>query len=229
VPLRTSKLRPSSARTSPGKEAPGQLPNVVAGKTRSAKEARKALKAIAKETRKAILETTRNAIVEKTREAIARGSREAIVRSIATEVRTSQHLTNLFDEAAAELMGINHTDHRCIDLLDRSGPMTAGDLAAASGLTTGAITVVLDRLERSGYARRVRDTGDRRRVLVELTAKTEREAARIYGPLAEAYATQIERYTTEDLVLIHDWVSRGRQFGEQQLERIRALSAKRAR
>jgi DNA-binding MarR family transcriptional regulator len=197
----------------------------------SVKEARKALKetgkAIAKETRKAIVETTRNAIVEKTRDAIARGSREAIKHAIEMEVRASQNQTDLFDEAAAELMGINRTDQRCIDILDRNGPMTAGDLASASGLTTGAITVVLDRLERSDYARRVRDTGDRRRVLVELTAKARREIERIYGPLGETYATQIEQYTTEQLLVILDYVSRGHEFVDQQLERVRALSTKR--
>jgi DNA-binding MarR family transcriptional regulator len=199
----------------------------------SAKEARKALKetgkAIAKETRKAIVETTRNAIVEKTRDAIARGSREAIKRAIEMEVRASQNQTDLFDEAAAELMGINRTDQRCIEILDRGGPMTAGELATASGLTTGAITVVLDRLERSDYARRVRDTDDRRRVLVELTAKARREIERIYGPLGETYAQQIEQYTTEQLLVILDYVSRGHELVDQQLERVRALSAKRGR
>jgi len=213
------------------KQARGASAKQARSASASAKEARRALKetgkAIAKETRKAIVETTRNAIVEKTREAIARGGRETIKRAIEMEVRASQNQTDLLDEAAAASMGINRTDHRCIDILDRSGPMTAGDLATASGLTTGAITVVLDRLERSGYARRVRDTEDRRRVLVELTAKTRREIERIYGPLAESYARQIEQYTTEQLLLILDYVSRGRELGEQQLERVRTLPAKR--
>jgi len=199
----------------------------------SAKETRKALKqtgkAIAKETRKAILETTRNAIVERTREAVARGSREAIVRAIAAEVRAGQNQTDLLDEAAAELLGLNRTDHRCLDILERGGPLTAGDLAAASGLTTGAITVALDRLEASGYARRVRDTEDRRRVLVELTDRARREGERVYGPLATAYGELVERYTTEQLLVILDYVSAGREVGAQQLERVRALAAERAR
>jgi DNA-binding MarR family transcriptional regulator len=219
----TEKVAAKQARGAAAKQARGA----------SAKDARKALKetskAIAKETRRAIVETTRNAIVEKTREAIARGSREAITRAIAAEVRAGQNQTDLLDDAAAELLGINRTDHRCIDILERSGPMTAGDLASASGLTTGAITVVLDRLERSGYARRVRDTDDRRRVLVELTAKTQREIERVYGPMTEAYTALMERYTTEQLMLILDYVSAGRELGLQQLKRVRALPAKRGR
>ena len=85
---------------------------------------------------------------------LAERTREEIIHAISTEVRTGQNQTDLFDETAAEKMGVNRTDHRCLDILERSGPISAGHLAAASGLTTGAITVVLDRLERSGYARR---------------------------------------------------------------------------
>ncbi len=160
---------------------------------------------------------------------IVEQTREEIIRAISTEVRTSQNQTDRFDETAAELMGLNRTDHRCLDILERSGPLSAGDLAAASGLTTGAITVVLDRLERSGYARRLRDDSDRRKVLVELTAKAARSAQDIYGPLAEGYAEQIEAYSTDQLALILHFVRSGRKFGEQQLVRIAKLAAERSR
>jgi DNA-binding MarR family transcriptional regulator len=54
-------------------------------------------------------------------------------------------------------LGINRTDLRCLNIVDNQGPMTAGRLAELSGLTTAAVTTVLDRLERAGYARRVRN------------------------------------------------------------------------
>ena len=63
-------------------------------------------------------------------------------------------------------LGINQTDLICLDLLHRRGPMSAGDVATALGLTTAAISAMATRLERGGYARREMDQGDRRRVLL---------------------------------------------------------------
>jgi DNA-binding MarR family transcriptional regulator len=71
------------------------------------------------------------------------------------EVRRSQNATDRFDQAVADALGLNRTDMRCLDVLHREGAVTAGRLAEMTGLTTGAMTVALDRLERSGYARRV--------------------------------------------------------------------------
>ena len=86
-------------------------------------------------------------------------------------MRANQRPTDVVDELVSQLMGINRTDSRCMDILDQHGSMSAGDLAEASRLTTGAITAVIDRLERAGFARRVPDPSDRRRVLVELDAE----------------------------------------------------------
>ena len=90
------------------------------------------------------------------------------------EVRRSQNATDRFDQAVADAIGINRTDLRCLDVIQREWPVAAGRLAEQTGLTTGAITTVLDRLERAGYARRVRDPSDRRRVLVEVTPEPSR-------------------------------------------------------
>src|SRR5580704_19392550 len=87
------------------------------------------------------------------------------------EVRASQRSTDVVDDLICQLLGVNRTDARCLDVLDERGSMSAGDLAEASRLTTGAITAVIDRLDRAGLARRVPDPADRRRVLVELTPK----------------------------------------------------------
>lgn len=84
------------------------------------------------------------------------------------ELRRSQAATDRYDQAVADTLGINRTDMRCLDVIESEGPVAAGRLAEATGLTTGAITTVLDRLEKRGFARRVPDPRDRRRVLVEL-------------------------------------------------------------
>ena len=71
--------------------------------------------------------------------------------------RAYQTSNDNFDQAIADHLGMNRTDMRCVDLIDQAGGMTAGELARAAGLTTGAVTAVIDRLERAGMARRVAD------------------------------------------------------------------------
>jgi DNA-binding MarR family transcriptional regulator len=136
------------------------------------------------------------------------------------EVRSSQTATARFDQAVADAMGINRTDMRCLDILDREGPMTAGRLAGATGLTSGAITSVIDRLERAGHVRRIRDTTDRRRVLVEMTPDSQRHAAAFYqGHMAEAERLY-HRYTLEQMELLLEFVRGSRMFNERQAERL---------
>src|SRR6266516_2832158 len=99
------------------------------------------------------------------------------------EVRGWQADQELFDSTVMELAGLNRTDWRCLDILGTRGPMTAGRLAQAVRLTTGAVTGVVDRLEAAGLVRRIRDTRDRRRVIVEVTDEPARQGAPVYGPL----------------------------------------------
>src|SRR5437763_14609895 len=121
--------------------------------------------------------------------------REQLYAELGNEVRASQRATDIVDDLICQLLGINRTDSRCLDIRDQSGSMSAGDLAEASRLTTGAITAVIDRLERAGLARRVPDQADRRRVLVELTPKANAATIelmvepmrRLYQPMAERY------------------------------------------
>jgi DNA-binding MarR family transcriptional regulator len=101
---------------------------------------------------------------------LSRDSRE-IFAELVTEIRRSQNATARFDRAVADAVGLNLTDMACLDFLGLQGPLTAGRLAELTGLSSGAMTAALDRLEHAGYAVRRRDSGDRRKVLVELTAK----------------------------------------------------------
>ena len=83
------------------------------------------------------------------------GDRERLYQELGGEVRANQRATDVVDELMAEALGINRTDARCLDILDQYGSMSAGDLAEASRLSTGAITAVIDHLERAGLARRL--------------------------------------------------------------------------
>jgi len=122
-----------------------------------------------------------------------------------------------------ELAGLNRTDWRCLDIIGTRGPMTAGQLAAAVRLTTGAVTGVLDRLEAAGLVRRIRDTQDRRRVIVEVTDELARQGAPVYGPLiadaAEAHAV----FDVDELEVITRFIRIERELLAKHTERIAAL------
>jgi DNA-binding MarR family transcriptional regulator len=130
-----------------------------------------------------------------------------------------------FDTVAAERLGINRTDLNCIDVIERHGGVTAGQLAAEAGLTTGAVTAVIDRLERAGYARRVRDDEDRRRVKVEVTPKLENEAGKIYGPLMEEFQAVMNGATAEQLRVMIEFLRRANEVTPRHIERVRAMRA----
>jgi DNA-binding MarR family transcriptional regulator len=138
------------------------------------------------------------------------------------EVRRSQNATDRFDQAVADTIGINRTDLRCLDVIQREYPVPAGRLADQTGLTTGAITTVLDRLERAGYARRVRDPNDRRRVLVEPTLDGIEGAGDLYGEHLALAERAYRRYNEKELELLLEWVREGRELNEREAAKLEA-------
>ena len=145
------------------------------------------------------------------------------MEELAFEVRAAQSAVDEMDEAAAKALGINRTDGRCLDIIDREGPLTAGKLAQLSGLTTAAVTAVLDRLERAGYARRTRDPSDRRRVLVELTPLMYERIGAIWGPFAN-FRRELGKYTVEELELLRDFHRRAREVNQELAAAVRELN-----
>jgi DNA-binding MarR family transcriptional regulator len=101
--------------------------------------------------------------------------------------------------------------------------MTAGRLAELSGLTTAAVTSVLDRLERAGYARRVRDQEDRRQVIVEVTPLLLERAGLIWGPLGDEAKAALARMSVEELQSLTDFFHFGIELNEKHVERVRGL------
>src|SRR5262245_47207006 len=132
----------------------------------------------------------------------------------------------MFHQAVADRLGMNVTDHKCADILSRTGPATAGELAERTGLTTGAITGVIDRLEKAGFVRRARDPGDRRRVIIEPVVK---RMDRVIGPLFESMARSsaqlCARYSTEELAVIRDFTGRACEMADEETRKLRAQTA----
>ena len=150
-------------------------------------------------------------------------SRTEVLGEISNLIRASQVASDKFDDVAAEVLGINRTDHRVLDVLDRLGPIPAGDLAKEAGLSPAAMTASIDRLEEAGIAHRIRDSSDRRRVLVEVDAGTRKRAMKIYGPLEQAFLKQTEHYSTGQLEVIRDFLERGQVISDEHLERVRRM------
>ena len=136
------------------------------------------------------------------------------------EVRLSQQATARFDQAVADALGLNRTDMRCLDFVQMEGPVTAGRLAELTGLTTGAITTVLDRLEKAGYARRVRDPHDRRRVLVEMAPEAIRGADNFYAEHIARSERMYKDYTLEQIELLLEFVRGSRELNERAAARL---------
>jgi DNA-binding MarR family transcriptional regulator len=124
------------------------------------------------------------------------------------------------NQMIAERMGVNRTDHRVLEVLNRRGAMTAGDLARAAHLTTGAVTAVVDRLEEVGFVRRVRDTDDRRRVLIERTLESTRTAMRYYQPFMSATFESMTKYSAEQLETVSDFMRGAAELSEEYAERL---------
>lgn len=154
-------------------------------------------------------------------------SREATLAQLLDEIRRGQRATDLVDEAACRLMGINRTDGRCLDILEQRGQVTAGQLAEEARLTSGAITAVIDRLERMGYARRVPDPGDRRRVLVEPSEKAYQVSGELMGRLGERGFPKAAEYTDEQIELLLDFARFSRELQEEHADWLRARLAER--
>jgi len=138
-------------------------------------------------------------------------TRQDLITAAGLAVRLHQNAYDRFEDAAAEYFGVNRTAMRCMDVLERVGRLTAGEIAMQTGLSSGAVTALLDRLERAGYVRRLRDPADRRRVWVELTDTARKLAMEVYGPLAEAMS-EYDRYSDDDLRLIMAYIERGSEL-----------------
>ena len=131
--------------------------------------------------------------------------------------------TVFLHQAIAQTIGLNATDTKCVDLILRGpdGKLTAGQIAEMSGLTTGAVTHIIDRLEKKGFVERQRDPNDRRKVLVSVKMENMAEVGPLYVAIGEAYMGLASRYDDEALRIIADYMERSMEISAQQLAKLR--------
>jgi DNA-binding MarR family transcriptional regulator len=159
---------------------------------------------------------------------MSRYTRKGVIETLGATVRAYHRAVDAVDEAAAEYLGVNRTDIRCLDVLLEQRESTPGRLAEAVGLTTGSVTAMLDRLERLGYVERTPHPTDRRRFDVRPTQRTIDAAIALYGPLVEGAQRILGRYSIDELELLIDFLRRDRAHQEVNAERMRAMRGARA-
>lgn len=156
--------------------------------------------------------------------------RRALVEQFNREISRNSTWTVIFHQAQAARLGLNPTDLKATGLLQETGPITAGEMAELMALTTGAVTGVIDRLEKARIVERVKDPSDRRRVVVQVTRDPNRleEIGAMYESLGSASIAMLGRFSDEQLETILEFITVGTQVMKEQTAKLRDEAAEKA-
>jgi DNA-binding MarR family transcriptional regulator len=112
----------------------------------------------------------------------------------------------LFQQNMAQKIGVSHTDLKSAEILNETGPITAGELSKITGLSTGSVTALINRLEKSGYVKRERDQLDGRRVMIAPIPERQEQIKSHYQSLSMATKELCSAYNEQELILINQFV-----------------------
>jgi DNA-binding MarR family transcriptional regulator len=140
--------------------------------------------------------------------ATSQEGKQALAGRLMLALRRSSAAGVLHGQAIARRVGVNSTDLECLDLILMSGPSTAGEIARHTGLTSGAVTALIDRLERPGLVERAADPADRRKVLVRVREDKIGPIAQLYAPLEKSMQALLAGYSKEELKVLIDFAER---------------------
>ena len=149
------------------------------------------------------------------------GRRAELLEQLEMAGRASSVATVMFHTAVATRQGLSASEEKALDLLERSGPLTAGELARQSGLAPASVTGLINRLEHKGFARRIQNPSDRRSILVEVDV--ERMYARV-APLFADWARSLQElyagYSDEQLEVILHFLTEAARRQQEATARI---------
>lgn len=129
--------------------------------------------------------------------------------------------TILFHQAAAQSLGLFPTDLKSADILNEAGPMTAGELGKKTGLSTGSVTALIDRLEKAGYVMRKKDPEDKRRVIIVPLTAGKANVKQLFNSLSQSTISLCRQYKEEELQLIFDFLGKATDMMEDELEKLK--------
>ena len=148
---------------------------------------------------------------------------QQLVTSVGVNVRRMGAQSVITSQVIAERFGLHTTDLECLDLITMRQQLSAGELAAATGLTTGATTALIDRLERAGYVERIADQRDRRRVQVRIRLDAIAPIMAVYEPMqARMFELWSREYSAKELAVIGDFLSRSTDLAVECAQEIRS-------
>lgn len=151
---------------------------------------------------------------------------ESDVNAVLHELARASSQRALFTQAVASQLGLSASDLECLELLEDAGWATAGQLAEVTGLTSGAITGLVDRLAQAGYVTRGPDLADRRRVIVRPVPERLVQIHKIEAPLRHALSAWLAGVSSDQLELLRDFERRVYQITQQHTLRLREESAR---
>ena len=147
--------------------------------------------------------------------------KQALIGHLMVAMRRSSAAGVLHGQAIARRVGVNSSDLECLDLIILNGPSTAGEIARRTGLTSGAVTGLIDRLERLGLVERIDDPNDRRKVLVRVREDRIAPIGALFSPLEKAMHGLLDGYNREELRVLLEFFERA---GEVMLARVAELN-----
>jgi len=149
-----------------------------------------------------------------------KGPREELLAELARVGRDHSDATVLFHGAVASLLGLHPTDYKVLGMLERTGPMSAGEIARASGLAAASVTDLIERLVRKGFARRVRDERDRRKVLLAADPRRTTGARELFASARRSLSRLWEGYSEAELSVIADFLARNAERLRQETQKL---------
>lgn len=152
----------------------------------------------------------------------AMSARAKLLADLDREIRQASGLGVVFSQAVAQRIGITGSDLECLDFIVLRRVASAGELAEATGLTTGAVTGMIDRLEKAGFVRRERDAKDRRKVLVQVLPAAERRLWPIYASMKKSMETLLSSYTDAEIELLHGFTAKSARIMAEEIAKQRA-------
>jgi len=153
-------------------------------------------------------------------------TREQIISSLLASIHKETRAATLFVHTISEITGIHSTDIRCLEFLSEVGFATAGDLAKITGLTTGAVTAVIDRLENAGFVKREADSNDRRKVIIRPIAGGPNNLESVRDLFANQIPKLLSGYKTAELKLITDWNVKIAAVFHSEIEKLKTSKRK---
>lgn len=148
-----------------------------------------------------------------------------LVERVSLEIRRMGAHSVMMSQVIADRFGLHTTDLECLDLINMRGKTTAGELAQATGLTSGAMTALLDRLERAGYITRVHDSADRRRITIQVREEAIEPIKTVYAPIGKRMGALWSSFTADELKTIAQFLERSTDLGVVCIEQIRKETA----